>query len=164
MHLRVNEFIWYLTHLSNLVYNSIMTQNKKAYYDYEILEEYECGIKLEAWEVKAIANNNCSIVGTFCKILNDEVFLIGATIGTSINDIQRTRKLLLHRREITKLYSKICEKGLTLVPLKLYNKKGKFKLLIGVARGKKEYDKRATDKSRSVDDDMRRTIKSQKLA
>lgn len=141
-----------------------MFENKKAYYDYEILEEYECGIMLESWEVKAIANKVCAIVGSHCKVLDSDVFLIGASMGSSKNEQQRTRKLLLHRKEINRLIGKTREKGLTIVPLKLYNKGGKFKLSIGVARGKKEYDKRETDKKRDIENETRRIVKSQKLA
>ena len=141
-----------------------MIENRKVFHDYEILEEIEAGLVLESWEVKAIASGKCSIVGTHCKILNDETFLIGASIGSSDNDIQRTRKLLLHRKEIARLTGKVHEKGLTLVPIRVYSKHGKFKLVIGVARGKKDYDKRATDKKRDIEDDMRRTIKSQQLS
>ena len=70
-----------------------MIENRKVFHDYEILEEIEAGLVLESWEVKAIASGKCSIVGTHCKILNDETFLIGASIGSSDNDIRRTRKL-----------------------------------------------------------------------
>jgi len=141
-----------------------MFENKKAFYDYEILEQYECGIMLESWEVKAIANKVCAIVGSHCKVFEQDVFLVGASIGSSDNDQQRTRKLLLHRKEINRLVGKIKEKGLTLIPLKLYNKNGKFKLAIGVARGKKEYDKRETDKKRDIELETRKIVKSQKLA
>ena len=138
-----------------------MIENRKAYFDYEITEEYECGMKLIGIEVKAIAGNECSIVGAHCKIIGADVMLIGATVGT---DSQRSIKLLLHKREIARLIGKTQEKGLTLIPLKIYHVRGKFKLSIGVARGKKEYDKRETNKNRAIDIDNRRTIKSQKLA
>ena len=141
-----------------------MISNKKAYYDYEMLEEYECGLMLESWEVKAIAGQTCSIVGSHCKVLNGDVYLVGASVGTSDNDQQRTRKLLLHRKEINRLVGRTQEKGLTLVPLKLYSKKGKFKLAIGLARGKREYDKRETEKKRDIENETRRIVKSQKLS
>jgi SsrA-binding protein len=140
-----------------------MFENKKARYDYEILEDYECGIVLESWEVKAIAAKVCSIVGSHCKVLNEAVYLIGASVGSSDNEQQRTRKLLLHRKEINRLVGKTQEKGLTLVPLKMYPKNGKFKLLIGLARGKKEYDKRETEKKRDIELETRKIVKSQKL-
>lgn len=141
-----------------------MIENKKAYFDYEILETYECGMKLEGWEVKAIALKSCSIVGSHCKILGEVVTLIGANIGNAENEMQRSRILLLHKREISRLIGKTREKGLTLIPLKIYGIRGKFKLLIGLAKGKKEYDKRAVDKKRDIENDNRRIIKSQKIS
>ena len=139
-----------------------MIENKKAYYDYEILENYECGMVLESWEVKAIAAGTCSIAGTHCKVFGSDVFLVGANMGSSENDQQRTRKLLLHRKEINRLIGKTQEKGLTLIPLKIYHKKGKFKLAIGIARGKKDYDKRDVEKKRDIENENRRIVKSQK--
>lgn len=141
-----------------------MIENKKAYYDYEILEEYECGMKLLGWEVKAIASKSCSIAGSHCVIMDGDVMLVGASIGSSDNDMRRSRKLLLHKQEISRLIGKTREKGLTLIPLKVYTKRGKFKLLIGVARGKKEYDKREVEKKRDIEDENRRIVKSQKFA
>ena len=141
-----------------------MIANKKAYFDYEILEEYECGMKLEGWEVKAIAEKACSIAGSHCVVYNSDIMLVGASIGSSENDMLRTRKLLLHKAEISRLIGKTKEKGLTLIPLKVYTVRGKFKLTIGVAKGKKEYDKRETNKNRDIDIDNRRIVKSQKLA
>jgi SsrA-binding protein len=141
-----------------------MITNNRAFFDYEILEEYECGMKLESWEVKAIAQNACSIAGSHCIIKDEVVALVGANIGSSDNDMQRSRQLLLHKKEIARLVGKVKEKGLTLVPLKIYQKNGKFKLLIGVARGKKEYDKREATKNRDIDIDNRRIVKSQKLS
>ena len=140
-----------------------MIENRKAYHEYEILEQYECGIILEGWEVKSIADNVCSIVGTHCKILNEVPVLIGATVGKAPNDQQRTRTLLLHKKEINRLIGKTQEKGLSLIPLKLYGKHGKFKLVIGLGKGKKEYDKRESDKNRTIDDENRRIVKSQKF-
>jgi SsrA-binding protein len=139
-------------------------ENRQAHHNYEIIETYQCGMVLESWEVKAIVNGTCSIAGSYCKILSEEVFLVGANMGSSLNEMQRTRKLLLNRREINKLIGKTQERGFALVPLKIYPLKGKFKLLIGLAKGKKEYDKRETDKKRSIEDDNRRIIKSQKFA
>lgn len=141
-----------------------MIENKKAFFDYEIIEQFECGMKLEGWEVKAIAQKACSIAGSHCKILGADVMLIGASIGSSENDILRSRKLLLHKKEISRLIGKTQEKGLTLIPLRMYTVRGKFKLTIGVGRGKKEFDKRATDKKRDIENDNRRIVKSQKLA
>ena len=141
-----------------------MIENKKAFFDYEIIEQFECGMKLEGWEVKAIAQKACSIARSHCIINNGAVMLIGASIGSSENDILRSRKLLLHKKEISRLIGKTQEKGLTLIPLRMYTVRGKFKLTIGVGRGKKEFDKRATDKKRDIENDNRRIVKSQKLA
>ena len=141
-----------------------MIENKKAFFDYEILEQYECGLKLEGWEVKAIATKACSIAGSHCVVVGNDVILVGASIGSSDNDMQRSRKLLLHKKEIARLIGKTREKGLTIVPLRVYTVRGKFKLTIGVARGKKEYDKRETNKNHDIDIDNRRIVKSQKLA
>lgn len=141
-----------------------MAENKKAYFDYTIIEEYECGLVLQSWEVKAIAGKRCSIQGAHCKVFNGEVFLVGASIGTNDTEgMTRDRKLLMHRKEINRLVGKVQEKGLTLVPLKLYNKDGKFKLSMGLAKGKKEYDKRETEKKRAIENENRRIIKSQKF-
>ncbi len=141
-----------------------MIENKKAFYDYEILEQYECGMKLLSWEVKAIAQKSCSIAGSHCVIYNNDVMLVGANIGSSENDMQRSRKLLLHKVEISRLIGKTKEKGLTLVPLRVYTTRGKFKLSIGLVRGKREYDKRATEKKRDIENENRRIVKSQKLS
>jgi SsrA-binding protein len=140
-----------------------MIENKKAYFDYEILEQYECGMKLEGWEVKAIADKSCSIAGTHCVLMNGDVMLVGANIGSAENDMTRSRKLLLHKKEIQRLVGKTKEKGLTLVPLKVYTVRGKFKLSVGLVRGKREYDKRETDKKRDIELEIRRVVKSQKF-
>jgi SsrA-binding protein len=141
-----------------------MIENRKAHYDYEILETYECGLVLESWEVKAIAAKTCNIAGSHCKVMNGAIYLIGASIGSSDNDQQRSRKLLLHSREISRLIGQTQERGLTLVPLRVYNKNGKFKLAMGLAKGKKEFDKRETEKKRTIENETRRIVKSQKLA
>lgn len=141
-----------------------MIENRKAHYDYEILETYECGLVLESWEVKAIAAKTCNIAGSHCKVMNGAIYLIGASIGSSDNEQQRSRKLLLHSREISRLIGQTQEKGLTLVPLRVYNKNGKFKLAMGLAKGKKEFDKRETEKKRTIENETRRIVKSQKLA
>ncbi len=140
-----------------------MIENKKSYFDYEILEQYEAGLVLLGWEVKAIAQKSCSIVGTHCAIMNGSIYLIGATIGSSDNDMTRSRKLLLHKREITKLIGKTKEKGLTLIPLRLYTVRGKYKLAIGLAKGKKKYDKREVEKKRDIELETRRIVKTQSL-
>ena len=131
--------------------------NPKAGFDYEILETIEAGIVLLGHEVKSIKTGKVSIKGSYVRILNEEAFLIGAVISPyqAVNtpksyDPQRSRKLLLSRSEISKLIGTSQSSGLTLVPLKLYDKKGLIKLLVGIARGKKKYDKRETIKKKDV--------------
>ena len=131
--------------------------NSKASFDYEILETIEAGVVLEGHEVKAIKTGKASIKGSYVKILNEEPFLIGATISPyqpantpKIYDPQRSRKLLLSKREIFKFVGLSQSQRLTLIPLKFYNKKNKIKLLIGVARGKKKYDKREVLKKKDI--------------
>lgn len=131
-------------------------QNKKAFHDYELIEKYEAGMCLIGADVKNILNNKFTLTGNYVKVLNNEVFLIGESSANSI-------KLLLHRSEINKLMGKVQDKGLTVVPLSIYRSKGKFKISIALARGKKEYDKRASDKNRDADLEARRVVKSQKF-
>ena len=126
----------------------LVANNKKAYHDYFIDEKYECGIALHGTEVKSIRLGKCSIKESFVRIENGEVFAYGMHVspyekGNIFNkDPLRPKKLLLHKLEIMKLTGKIAEKGFTLVPLQVYFKDGKVKLEIGLARGKKLYDKR----------------------
>ena len=131
--------------------------NPKASFDYEILETIEAGIALEGQEVKSIKNGGASIKGSYVKIINEEPFLIGAIVSpyqpanTPKNyDPQRSRKLLLSKKEIINLTDESKASRVTLVPIKLYGKKGLIKLLIGVARGKKKYDKRESIKKKDV--------------
>jgi SsrA-binding protein len=141
-----------------------MIENRRARYDYTIVEEYQCGIMLESWEVKAVASGECNIAGSHCKVIRGEVWLVGASIGSSDHDQTRTRKLLLTRKEILRLASDTQETGLTIVPLSVSQTRGKFKLSIALVRGKREFDKRATTKKREIENENRRTIKSQQLA
>ena len=134
-------------------------ENRKARHNFDIIEEYETGLVLEGWEVKAIINHSASIIGAYCKVINDEVFLIGALLGKLPDDISRNRKLLLHRKEIAKLIGKTAEKGLSLIPLRLYSSGNKYKLLIGVGRGKKLHDKRVSEKDKSINKDLNILLK-----
>ena len=124
--------------------------NRKAKYEYFILETYECGIELKGTEVKSIRKGSCNIKDSYGNIKNGEVYLINMFIahykeGNIFNHEEaRTRKLLLHRKEINKITKQIEQEGLTLIPLKLYFKHGKVKVLLGVAQGKKLHDKRNT--------------------
>lgn len=126
----------------------LIANNKKAYHDFFIDETYECGIALHGTEVKSMRMGKCSIKEAFVRIEEGEVFVYGMHVspyekGNIFNkDPLRVKKLLLHKYEINKLLGKIKEKGYTLVPLQVYFKDGKVKVEIGLARGKKLYDKR----------------------
>ena len=126
----------------------LIANNKKAYHDYFIEETYEAGIALHGTEVKSLRMGKCSVKESFIRIENDEVYIYGMHIspyekGNIFNkDPLRVKKLLLHKSEIRKLRGKIAEKGYTLVPLKVYFKNSLVKVEIGLARGKKLYDKR----------------------
>lgn len=126
----------------------LIANNKKAYHDYFIEENYEAGIALHGTEVKSMRQGKCSIKESFIRIENGEVYVYGMHVspyekGNIFNkDPLRVKKLLLHRQEINRLAGKVAEKGLTLVPLQVYFKEGRVKVEIGLARGKKLYDKR----------------------
>lgn len=130
--------------------------NKEARYNYFILEEIEAGISLVGTEIKSIRKGSVDLKESFIIIKNNEAFLLNAYIAhyeeaNQFNhDERRTRKLLLHKKEIKKLHDKIKQEGLTLVPIKMYFVKGKVKVLVGVCRGKKNYDKRETIKERDL--------------
>ena len=127
----------------------LIANNKKAYHDYFIEEQYEAGVALHGTEVKSLRQGRCSIKESFVRIENNEVVIYGMHIspyekGNIFNrDPLRVKKLLLHRYEINKLQGKIAEKGYTLVPLKVYLKDSLIKVEIGLAKGKKLFDKRA---------------------
>lgn len=131
-------------------------KNKKANFDYFIEDTIECGIELKGTEIKSLRNGSGDLRDTFAVIKNNEVFLINMYIakyeeGNRFNhDERRTRKLLLHKREIKKLREKIEREGYSLVPVKAYLVKNKVKILLGVAKGKKNYDKRETIKERDL--------------
>ena len=130
-------------------------QNKKAYHDYFVEDKYEAGIVLEGWEVKAIRDNRVNIKEAYVIIQKGEIYLLGCHItplgsaSTHINpDNIRTRKLLLNNDEIAKLIGKVERSGFTLVPLDMHFSKGKIKCEIGLAKGKKQYDKRQAEKEK----------------
>lgn len=134
---------------------SILLENKKAYFDYEILEKFEAGMKLLGWEVKAIKDKKASLAGARAIIRAGEIFLVGLDIAPyQPNNLpqnyeeQRTIKLLLSKKEINRAEGKISQKGLTLVPLKLYTKSGKIKAEVALVKGKKQFEKREKIKSR----------------
>lgn len=126
----------------------LIANNKKAYHDYFIDEKYEAGLVLHGTEVKSLRMGKCSVKESFIRIENGEVFVYGMHIspyekGNIFNkDPLRVKKLLLHKQEINKLTGKVAEKGCTLVPLQVYFKDGKAKMEVGLARGKKLFDKR----------------------
>jgi len=131
-----------------------LAENRKARHDYIIEAKYEAGIVLVGTEVKALRFGRANLKDSYAKIKNNEIFVYQLHIGPcpftyyDNHDSLRPRKLLLHRREIDKLKSKIFEKGFTLIPLELYFLNGKAKIVIGLCKGKKEYDKRETIKKR----------------
>ena len=132
-----------------------IADNRKAFHDYFIEDRYEAGIVLEGWEVKAIRDARVQIKEAYVVVRGDELFLFGAhisalpTASTHIHpEAVRTRKLLLHRAEMDKLIGKVERSGFTLVPLNLHYKGGRVKCEIGLAKGKKQHDKRATEKER----------------
>lgn len=139
--------------------------NRKARYDYEILEKYEAGIVLTGTEIKSIRKGNANLKDSYAVIKNGEVFLLNMHVseykeGNIFNHEEtRTRKLLLNKNEIKKINDKITIKGLTLVPVKLYFVNGKLKVELAVARGKHTYDKKETIKQRDIDRDMKKSMK-----
>jgi len=145
----------------------ILAENKKAYFDYQILDKFEAGIALLGQEVKSLKTRGISLAGSYVVIRNGELFWIGATIppyqpkNTSPDyEPERSRKLLLRKDEIKTLFGKSKEKGLTLIPLKVYTKNAKIKLEFGTAKGKKKADKRETIKKREIQKDIEREMKS----
>ena len=140
--------------------------NKKAFHDYFIEERYEAGLVLEGWEVKAIRAGRAQLKEAYVVLKKEEVWLVGShisplpTASTHIKpDPTRSRKLLLHAQEIRKLIGKVQQAGFTLVPLNLHYTKGRVKLEIGLAKGKKLHDKRATEKEREWQRDKARLMR-----
>lgn len=144
----------------------LIASNKKAFHEYHVLDKFEAGLELTGTEVKALREGAANLKDAYVTFKNGEAFLFGAHIspyahGNRENhDPIRTRKLLLHRREIEKLHVQVTEKGLTIVPLRLYFKGSRVKAEIGVVRGKKLYDKRESEKKREADRETAAAIKS----
>ena len=140
----------------------IIAENRKARFDYFIEETYECGIALEGTEVKSVKNGNISFPDSFAEITNGEVwvknFHISEYAYSSIfnHNPDRPKKLLLHKEEIKRLTRKVEEKGYTLIPIEFYLKNGRVKVLLGVCKGKKQFDKRATIKDRDLNRELQR--------
>ncbi len=139
--------------------------NRTASFDYEILDTYEAGIELLGFEVKAIKSGYINLTGSFVIIRDEQAVLLNTSVpahqpknAPKNYDPMRTRRLLLHKKEIRELIGKTAQKGLTIVPLKVYNKKGRIKILIGLARNKQKRDKRETIKKRDIQREVRRTL------
>lgn len=146
---------------------SSIAQNKKAYHDYFIEEHFEAGIALQGWEVKSLRAGRVQLKESYVLIKEGEAYLLGCHISplssasTHINaDPTRTRKLLLHREELNRLIGAVERKGYTLIPLAMYWKRGRAKLDIGLAKGKKAYDKRAVEKERDWQREKQRLIRA----
>ena len=138
-------------------------QNRKALHEYEILDRYEAGIALTGTEVKGLRESGAMIREAYAQVIDGEVFLVGAHIsdygpaGGRGHDPQRTRRLLLHRREIDKIAGKLAEKGVTLIPLRMYfNDDGRAKIELGVGRGRTQYDKRVAIKDKEMKRELSR--------
>ena len=143
-----------------------IAENRKAFHDFHLLESFEAGLVLLGTEVKAIREGRVNLRDSFARVEDGEVFLYNVNIspyshrGYADHEPLRRRKLLLHRSEIRKLIGKTVEKGMTLVPVRLYFKDGRVKVSVSLAKGKKDYDKRDTIKKREVDRETRAAVKS----
>ena len=143
----------------------IYSENKKAGFDYEILEKYEAGMVLFGQEVKSIKTGHINLSGSYVSVNTGEPFLLGVKIppyqpnnaGADYNE-ERPRKLLLNKKEIDYLMSKSSQKGFSLIPLKVYEKNGRIKLEFGLAKGKKKYDKKESIKKRDVEREISREL------
>jgi len=146
----------------------LITQNRKARHDYHILETLEAGIVLQGTEVKSLRAGKANLKDSYASVKDGEVFLFNVHISPyshgnlNNHDPVRTRKLLLHKKEIKKLIGRVQEKGLTMVPLKLYFKNGVAKVELAIAKGKRQYDKRADIAKRDAEREMQRHLKHKK--
>lgn len=144
----------------------LIASNKKALHDYFVVQKFEAGIALQGTEVKSLRDGNANLKDSYVALKDGEAFLFGAHISPyshgnlENHDPERTRKLLLHKREIEKLHGQTAEKGLTVVPLRLYFKSGRVKVEIAVVRGKKQYDKRETERNRELDREVAQAVKA----
>ena len=145
-----------------------IAENRKAHHDYHLFETFEAGVVLLGTEVKAIREGRVNLRDSFARVDAGEVYLYNVNIspyshrGYAQHEPLRRRKLLLHRTEIRKLVGKTVEKGMTLVPVRMYFMKGRVKVAISLAKGKKEYDKRETLKRRETDRETRAAIKARR--
>ena len=147
----------------------MIAQNKKAYHDYFVLEKYEAGIALYGTEVKSLRQGAVNLKDSYCEIKDGELFALGVHIspyekGNIYNrEPLRPKKLLMHKREIIRLFSKVKEDGLTLIPLNLYFSGSHVKVEVGLCKGKKLYDKRETDAKRQASRDIDRAMKDRRV-
>ena len=145
-----------------------IAENRKAFHDFHLLETFEAGVVLLGTEVKSIREGRVNLRDSFARVEDGEVFLYNVNIsayshrGYADHEPLRRRKLLLHREEIRKLIGKTTEKGLTLIPVRMYYKDGRVKIAVSLARGKKDYDKRETIKRREADRETRAAIKARR--
>lgn len=142
-----------------------IAEHRKAFHEYHILERFEAGIVLSGTEVKSLRAGRVNLNDSYAQVKNGELYLVGVHIspyeqGNRFNpEPDRTRKLLMHKREIQRLYGQVKQEGLTLVPTKLYFKDGRVKVELGLAKGKKDYDKRAALRRREAEKEMAQRLK-----
>ena len=147
----------------------VVADNRKAGFDYHLLEQFEAGLVLVGTEVKAAREGRVNLRDAFCRLEGGEAWLLNAHIGQyshggyASHDPIRKRKLLLGRDELNKLLGKTTEKGLTIVPIRMYFKKGRIKLAIALAKGKKTFDKRETIRRREIDRETRSAVKTRRV-
>jgi len=146
-----------------------LADNRKAGYDFHLLEHFEAGVALVGTEVKAIREGRINLRDSFCKLERGEAYLLNAHIGQyshggyASHDPMRPRKLLLHREELNKLLGKTAERGLTVVPLRMYLRNGRVKVEIALAKGKKTFDKRETIRRREAERETRAAVKMRRV-
>lgn len=149
--------------------DKLIADNRKAGFDYHILETFEAGLALTGTEVKAIREGRVNLRDSYCRLERAEAFLLGAHVGQyshdgyAGHDPVRPRKLLLKRAELNKLLGRTTERGLTIVPLRMYFKKGRIKLAVALAKGKKTFDKRETIRRREIDRETRAAVKTRRV-
>ena len=155
--------------MKRATHDGVVAENRKARFDYHILETFEAGMVLLGTEVKAIRETGINLRESYCRLERGQAYLLGAHIaqyshGTAAShDPVRARKLLLHRQELNKLLGKTTEKGLTIVPLDVHFKDGRLKILIALAKGKKAFDKRETIRRRETERETRAAVKSRRV-
>jgi SsrA-binding protein len=149
--------------------DKLIADNRKAGFDYHILETFEAGLALTGTEVKAIREGRVNLRDSYCRFERAEAFLLGAHVGQyshggyAAHDPVRPRKLLLKREELNKLLGRTTERGLTIVPLRMYFKKGRVKVAVALAKGKKTFDKRETIRRREADRETRAAVKTRRV-